>query len=133
MSVLSPLRHAACIASLALVSVSSSPAQPRAVALGATQSASDLPQLAAIHFSYLRRDGATHTRLLRGALREARRLVPEVCVERQRNLLSVGGALGFDGLESLWLIYQDCAAQGSGPILTQAREENARLLQKNLR
>lgn len=95
--------------------------------------APETPPFAEIHTAYLERDVATHIRLLRGALREARRLLPEACAQRQRDLINVARSIGFDGLESLWLIYQDCAAQGSGPTLRSRRLENALLLRDSLR
>ncbi|HYN19709.1 MAG TPA: hypothetical protein VE078_02035 [Thermoanaerobaculia bacterium] len=98
----------------------------------AAADAPETPPFSEIHSTYLERDVATHTRLLRGALREARRLLPEACAQRQRDLINVARFLGFDGLESLWLIYQDCAAQGTGPELRARRLDNARLLQETL-
>lgn len=91
------------------------------------------PPFAAIHAAYRELDEPTYTRLVRGALREARRLLPESCVQRQRELAAVARALGIDGLEPLWLIYQDCAAQQRGTSLIQARTENVRTLREILR
>lgn len=56
-----------------------------------------------------------------------------MCVQRQKELVAVAKTLGFDGLEPLWLIYQDCAAQDRGKGLLQARMENLSALKGALR
>lgn len=93
----------------------------------------ETPPFAAIHAAYRELDEPTYTRLVRGALREARRLLPAACVQRQRELAAAARVLGFDGLEPLWLIYQDCAAQQRGTSLIPARTESMRTLREILR
>lgn len=93
----------------------------------------DKPPFAAIYAAYRERDEPTYTRLTRGALREARRLLPGMCIQRQRELVAVARVLGFDGLEPLWLIYQDCAAQDRGAALIEARKANVQALREALR
>jgi len=56
-----------------------------------------------------------------------------MCVQRQRELVAVARTRAFDGLEPLWLIYQDCASQDRGAELIQARKDNVRTLRETLR
>jgi hypothetical protein len=91
------------------------------------------PAFAAIRAAYLRRDGRSFALLLRGAMRQAQQLLPEQCLALQRALIAHGAAQGYDGLESLWLVYQDAVAAGNDPWLRKARLENARRFAKTYR
>ncbi len=71
---------------------------------------SERDRLQAIHRSYETQDKQTYTTLVNQALTESFSLTPTECLARQRELLSVGQELGFDGLEPLTLAYHDCAA-----------------------
>jgi hypothetical protein len=85
---------------------------------------------AQIHEAYLKRDGVRYTALSRRALGEAHRLLPAECIVRQAELIQYASAHGFDGLESLWLMYQDCAAASHDPYVRKQRVENARSFNK---
>jgi peroxiredoxin len=86
-----------------------------------------------LHEAYLSLDGAKYTSLLRATLRHARRLEPAQCVAFQRQLIDVGNLVGYDGLESVWLVYQDCAAAGQAKSLRAFRIKNVKLLKDGLR
>lgn len=47
---------------------------------------------------------------LRATLRHGRRLLPSECLAAQSQLVSFGAQHGYDGLEPLWLLYQDCVS-----------------------
>ena len=85
---------------------------------------------AEISEAYCKRNGKAYTKLLRRALGEAHRLLPADCVLRQAELVRHASAHGFDGLESLWLMYQDCAAASRDPHIMKQRVENARRFKK---
>ena len=86
-----------------------------------------------LNMAYMKGDGKLYQDCLKHGLYEAHRLHPEACVLRQRDLLKVGSSRGFDGMESLWLIYQDCASITTDKQLISMRSENARLFGKGLR
>lgn len=87
----------------------------------------------AVHTAYVERDGPTYTNLLRIALYDAHRLKPGKCIERQQQLIGFAENEGFDGLESLWLIYQDCAAASVKDQDVSERLSNAERLQTTVR
>src|SRR5262245_48353555 len=70
-------------------------------------------RFADLHKAYLAADGKKYTPLLRATLRHARRLEPAQCATYQAALVDAGNAAGYDGLEPVWLVYQDCASAGS--------------------
>lgn len=86
-----------------------------------------------LHSLYLRPDGEAYRQLLRATLRHARRLSPDQCVMLQRKLIETGSAIGFDGLETVWLVYQDCAASSNEEEVTADRVMNAERIKEELR
>src|SRR5262245_60162772 len=86
-----------------------------------------------VHQAYVSAEGARYTSLLRATLRHARRLSPAQCLVYQRQLIEVANARYYDGLEPLWLVYQDCAAAGTQKEFAEKRLGNARLLKQGLR
>jgi hypothetical protein len=86
-----------------------------------------------LHEMYLSRDDAKYTSMLRATLRHARRLEPTQCVVFQRQLIEIGNAIGYDGIEPVWLVYQDCTAAGDDKSLGPERQKNAQLLKQGLR
>ena len=85
-----------------------------------------------LHQMYLSTDAKSYTSILRATLRHARRLSPDQCVDFQRTLVTVGNAIGYDGLEPVWAIYQDCAAAATAIAARKYRSETAALLKKGL-
>ena len=70
--------------------------------------------------------------LLRATLRHARRLVPTECLGAQSQLVEYGGQHGYDGLEPLWLIYQDCLSTASPLLVGLGRAQNFADFQSSL-
>lgn len=78
-----------------------------------TTSAAVLPApefLSQLQSARARNDVLAYRTATRRALAEGHRLTPKLCVERQTQLLDYTAAHGMDGLEGLWLFYQDCAS-----------------------
>lgn len=78
-----------------------------------TTSAAVLPApefLSQLQSARARNDVLAYRTATRRALAEGHRLSPKLCVERQTQLLDYSAAHGMDGLEGLWLFYQDCAS-----------------------
>ena len=70
--------------------------------------------------------------LLRATLRHARRLVPTECLAAQTQLVTFGSSAGYDGLEPMWLVYQDCLASGSAMTVGLGRAANFAAFQAGL-
>lgn len=88
-------------------------------------------RFAELHEKYLEAD-QDYIPLLRATLRHARRLVPTECLAAQTELVSYGASDGYDGLEPLWLIYQDCVASGSPLAVGLGRAANFADFQQTL-
>jgi hypothetical protein len=109
-------------------------APPSASAMTETESEVVMTQrFVALHQTYLSLDASHYTPLLRATLRHARRLSPDQCVRTQRTLIEVGNAVGYDGLEPVWIVYQDCAAAGEAQSSDGGRTRNASMMKKGLR
>ncbi len=92
-----------------------------------------LPDDETIHAAYRAGDAASYQAAVATRIQEARHLEPEACVTRQEALITNGAREGFDGLETLWLTYQDCAASSDDSDVAELRADNAGQLAKNLR
>lgn len=75
-----------------------------------------------LHAAYIAADNEAYTPLLRASLRHGRRLTPSECESARQRLVARAADRPFDGLEPLWLLYQDCAANGDHAEIGAARE-----------
>ncbi len=97
-----------------------------------TPAAAATSETAAIRAAYRARS-PEYTPRLRAKLTQIAALSPATCVSEQRSLLDLARLEGLDGLESLWLAYQDCAARTTAVEVRRAAQANARRLRSAVR
>jgi hypothetical protein len=92
-----------------------------------------MPSLAQLQTAYVDRDARLFTAHGRLLLAEMHTLESAQCASRQAALIAHGRDRGFDGLESLWLMYQDCASGSSQPEVIAMLRANHQALANALR
>ena len=91
------------------------------------------PDYRAIRAAYVERDGARYKAAVGAAINHLRRLAPDLCAQQQRRLLETAVAATFDGLETLWLLLQDCVAQAKDPAVRNQALANAQIFVERAR
>lgn len=86
-----------------------------------------------MHSLYVARDAKRYRTMAKDAIYEAHRLSPASCASRQATLAEVVATDGWDGLEALWLMYQDCGAHAKDTATKSLLAANAKRAFRTLR
>jgi hypothetical protein len=90
-----------------------------------------VPTTAQIRAGYQERSLA-YTPRLRAKLDHIASMAPAACVTEQANLVQESASAGMDGLETVWLAYQDCASQSRSRVVRRGVQANAVALKATL-